>query len=400
MPKSKSRSRKRRAQRRSTQSRRAPDHLVEECAGGAHPMYTEQHLQLFGEAMAAEQHGDLKHALACLWGVPWLGGTEWEAQLIDMLELGEEAESWHWARFTIAAAGRWIETLPLPLVARVQREIAEAAEGVAGSIHPEYSGWVAGRSALRSAVNGCLLFDELMLEVFLVQYAPGLAKFGGGGRSWAETPGRVYQLCRVEGTELFVRDHVTGEEKSLRHLSEAVGLSPGDLVYGHLIEVAGDPGLIFAAPPIVVDEVVARKLAGSSIEDAYLLEPLEDRCARLGAAVRSGEQYCQPPVTSEHEPAPRIREFMDDGLSREEAEQLGIVEMATLSPDITESSAPVFAYHAGAALRDPRVRREAADRYTEPEHERAWQLLAAAADGRDRTQFLALAEACRDENPR
>ncbi|WP_129710910.1 hypothetical protein [Haloactinopolyspora alba] len=344
------------------------------------------------EAVGAEQRGDLSHALACLQRAPRPVGSSWDDELAEMVELGESAEPWQWARFTVAAAGRWVRTLPLPLVARVIREVTDAAEGADGPVFPEYPGWVAGRAALHPAVAGTLLFDELMLEVFLVQVAPVLAGRSGGGRTWADTPGRIYELVGVDGVELDVREHATGREHRIRHLGETVGLGPGDLVYGHLIDVPGEPALIFAAPPIVVDEVVAQRLERLADHDPW---DLESRCAALGAAVRSGDPYHRPPIEFDDEPAPWVRELMADGLGRVDAEQLATIEAVIMACEISSGSAPSAAFHAGVALAHPQVYAEAQRRYTGSEHEALWRTLAGASHGRERARFVQLAEASR-----
>lgn len=253
-------------------------------------MFGERELLLLAEASAAEQRGDVGHALACLRRTPRPVGNPWENELIEMTELGDAAEPWQWARFAIAAAGRWVKSVQSPLVARVLREIPHAAQGVGGPLFPEYSGWVSGQAAVHRAVEGMLLFDELMLEVFLVQCAPALDVLAGGGRTWADTPGRVYELMDVDGAELHVRDHVAGEVRAVRHLGETVGLGEDDLVYGHLIGVPGEPGLIFAAPPVVVGELGAQRLERLGGEWPW---DIDARCAALGAAVRSGDPYGQ-----------------------------------------------------------------------------------------------------------
>ena len=306
-----SRVRKRRAQRRAAHSRQARDEVVTISAADFQQLLTNRDLRRLTEATTAEQVGDLDRALARLRGTPRPLGNAWEQELTEMTELGESAEPWQWARFAVAAASRWVRTLPVPLVARVEREISNAAEGAQGPASSEYPGWVGGQAALTTAMAGVLLFDKLLIEVFLVQVAPELARRAGGGRSWAETAGRVYELVGAQGVTLDLRDHADGRPVSARHLGEVVGLGPGALVYGHLIDVPGEPGRIFAMPPIVVDEVAAQRLERLDTDEASL----EARCAALGAAVRSGDPYIRPPLEFDAEPAPRIQELMDDGLS-------------------------------------------------------------------------------------
>ncbi len=268
---------------------------------------------LLAEAMAAEQRASLEIAAEYLHHMTDQPEGRWTSQLAEMIEIGDAAEAWHWARLTVAAAGRWITSMPMPLVARAQREIGAAAEGAEGPTVPEYPGWVAGRAALSTAVADFMLFDNLMIEVFLVQVAPALNERAGGGRNWAETPGKVYELAGADGIELQVRDRSDGHMETVRHLSEMVGLSTGDLVYGRLVEVPGEPARIFAAPPIVIDEVAAQRLGRVAGDEELLsVEPIEVRCATLGAAVRSGSRYCRKAAAPEDESASKIRKLGDD----------------------------------------------------------------------------------------
>lgn len=248
-------------------------------------MLTDADLRLLDEAARAEQCGDLRHALACLQHTPRPIGNPWERDLTEMIELGPDAEPWQWARFTVSAASRWVRSLHVPLVARILREVSIAADGAPGPACPQCPGWVAGQAAVHTAIGGTLLFDELLLEVFLVQVAPVLAERGGGGRTWAQTRAKVYELIDVQGIELQVRDHAEHTIRTVRHLGELVGLSRHDLVYGHVIDVPGEPDSMFAMPPIVVDEIVAQRLERMHTPD---LGEIDQRCEVLGAAVRSG----------------------------------------------------------------------------------------------------------------
>ena len=298
-------------------------------------MLTDADRRLLDEATGAEQRGDLRHALKCLQHVPRPAENSWERDLTEMIELGHAPEPWRWARVTIAAASRWVRSLHVPLVARVLREVRTAAEGCRGPAHPEYPGWVAGQSAVPTAVAGTLLFDELLLEVFLVQVAPVLAGRCGGGRTWAQTRASAYELIDVEGIDLRVRDHADGTTRTVRHLGETVGLSRNDLVYGHIIDVTGEPGSMFAMPPIVVDEVVAQRLDrmhGQGLDD------LEGRCEVLGAAVRSGPPYRRGRAGSGDERGAGVRELTGRGPLRDVAEQHGRGEVKSLANQFTPAA--------------------------------------------------------------
>ncbi len=392
-----SRTRKRRHQRRVSQARSSGTDVLTLPASELPKLLTNRDLRRMSEAMVAEQQGDLERALSRLRGVPRIldDPWSWEYQLMEMIELGADAESWQWARFSVEAAGRWLSTVQHPLVARVHRNIGEAAEGAPGPLFREYRGWTAGRAAVRSAIDGVLLFDELFMEVFLVQVAPELATRAGGGRDWATSPGLVYRLGDIAVATLTLYDHADGAETTVRHLGEAAGLGPDDLVYGHVIDVPGEPGRVFALPPIVVDGFAAQRLARTKVDSPL---SVDDWCAALGAAVRSGDPYERPPLVDprgdDREPSsPRVQELMGEGVTHLVAEALATVEIALLAFEVLGKANPAAAYHAGVALRDDRVLSEAMRRLTRPEHVQAWRANADVSHGLERRRFLMLAEA-------
>lgn len=390
----KSRARKRRARRRSAHARQAQERLVTMSLTDYEVMLTPRELSLLEEASVAERHGDVRRALECLRKTPRPVENRWERDLAEMVELADAAEPWQWARFTVAAAGRWLAALAWPLAARVYGGVSHAASGAGGSRYPAYTGWVAGKAAVRPAADGFLLFECGMIDVFTVQVAPMLARRSGGCRGWSLSSGTVYELVAVEGTEMTVRARADGAELTVLHLGEAVGLWPGALVYGHVVEVPGQPGRIFAAPPVVVDEMAARRLDKSAAEPD---SGIDDHCVALGAAARSMSADVPPELGGEpdDEPVPRVHELMAEGLTRDDAEQFLSVEDAFLLHGHAPEVAFVAAYHAGRALGHERVFVEALRRYTGPEHEPVWLALADVSNGLQRQRMLRLAEACR-----
>jgi hypothetical protein len=390
--------------RRSTQSRgmtktRADKRRAKRRAAHNHRdtrpvLFSDHHRELLVEAVLAEQEGDLEYALECLRRTPHRLGSGWEKQVADLVTLGDRAEPWQWARFTIAAAQRWVVAVPSPIAARIEREICAEAEDLGAPNDPDLP-WpvVAQQIALSRTVADALLFDELLLELFLVRVGPVLARRAGGGRDWADTPGRVYELGEVEGIELEARELGTGERRTVRHLGEAVGTAPGALVYGRLLEVPGAPGtpeLIFASPPLVLDEAAAGRLQRLLGED---MRDLVEWCGALGAAARSSAAYLPPPPDFLDEPAAGVRLLMDQGLDRVAAERFAMVQSLVAMHAIDPGSAPIYAHHAVEALADPPVEAEVRRRLVGPSYGEMWRSLAAASNGLDRERFLALAAA-------
>lgn len=380
----KTRADKRRAKRRAAHHRREADAVL----------FTDHHRDHLIAAMFAEQDGDLETALEHLRRTPHRRGSGWERQLAELVTLGERAEPWQWARFAIAAAQRWVAGVPSPMAARIEREICAGAGDLGAPNDPALPWPLQARQiSVSRTVADSLLFDELLLELFLVRAAPELERRAGGGRDWAMTPGRVYELGEVAGVELRVRDRAAGEQRVVRHLGEAVGTAPGTLVYGRLLDVPGAPGTpatIFASPPLVVDEPAARRLERLIDEDTH---DLAEWGGALGAAARSGAEHLPPPPDFDGEPAAGVRLLMDQGLDRVAAERFALVQSLVAMHAIDPGSAPVYAHHAAEALADPAVEAEVRRRLVGPSYAAMWRSLAAAANGLDRELFLALAAA-------
>ncbi|TDD68720.1 hypothetical protein E1262_14750 [Jiangella aurantiaca] len=353
--------------------------------------FTTRDRELVLEAMAAEQAGDLEYALDCLLRTPHRFGSPWARQVLELVTLGDRAEEWQWARFAVAAGQRWVGVIPSPLAAKIEREICAGA-GVSLAPGPGDHSWrvAAEHTAIARAAADVLLFDELMLELFLVRIAPELDCRGGGGGSWASTSARVYEPGQVTGVELRVRDRGTGEWQVVRHLGETVGLPPDALLYGRILQVPGTPAAVFAGPPSVVDEAGAQQLARLPDFDPH---HLVERCVGLGAAVRSGVKYLQAPPEYDEEPAAGVRLLMEQGLDRVAAERFAMVQSLVAMYSVDPGSTPVYAFHAADALADSAVEAEVRRRLVGPSYGALWRALAAASSGLDRERFLSLAAA-------
>ncbi|MBB5789864.1 hypothetical protein [Jiangella mangrovi] len=383
----KTRADKRRAKRRAAHSHR----------GTGPALFTDLHRDYLIAAMFAEQDGDLVDALECLRRTPHRRGSGWEKQVADLVTLGDRAEPWQWARFAVAAAQRWVAGVPSPMAARIEREICAGAGDVGDLGEPNDPAlpWRtrALQITLSRTVADSLLFDELLLELFLVRVAPELERRAGGGRDWAMAPGRVYEMGEVTGVELTVRDRAAGERRVVRHLGEALGAAPGSLVYGRLLDVPGVPGspaTVFASTPLVVDEPAAQRLERLIAEDTH---DLAEWGGALGAAARSGAAHLPPPPDIEGEPAAGVRLLMEQGLDRLAAERFALIQSLVAMHAIDPGATPVIAHHAAEALADPAVEAEVRRRLAGPAYVELWLSLAAAANGLDRERYLALADA-------
>ncbi|WP_053206769.1 hypothetical protein [Jiangella muralis] len=376
----KTRAHKRRNKRRTT---RRPE-------AGGEIRFKPRDRELVVEAMLAEQDGDIDHALGCLVRTPHRLGSSWTNQLAEMVTLGDRVEVWQWARFAVAAAQRWAGVIPSPVAAKVERDVCAGAQIALVPDAAEHS-WqaVAEHGAVARTAANVLLFDELLLELFLVRVAPGLDRRGGGGQDWASTSARAYELGSVTGVELRVRDRETGEWQVVRHLGESVGLPSDALLYGRILRVPGVPEAVFADPPVVIDAAAADQLAQLPAAELHL----SDRCIALGAAVRSGFRYLQTPQEYDGEPAAGVLMLMEQGLDRLAAEQFAEVQSLVAMYAVDEGSTPAYAFRAADALAHPGVEAEVRRRLVGPTYAVMWRALAHASNGLDRERFLSLAAA-------
>jgi hypothetical protein len=277
------------------------------------------------------------------------------------------------------------------MAARIEREICAGAGDLSelGEPNDPALPWRtrALQITLSRTVADSLLFDELLLELFLVRVAPALERRAGGGRDWAMAPGRVYEMGEVTGVELTVRDRAAGERRVV------LGAAPGSLVYGRLLDVPGVPGspaTLFASPPLVVDAPAAQRLEHLIAEDTH---DLAEWGGALGAAARSGAAHLPVPPDVDGEPAAGVRLLMGQGLDRLAAERFALIQSLVAMHAIDPGSAPVIAHHAAEALADPAVEAEVRRRLAGPAYAETWLSLAAAANGLDRERYLALADA-------
>jgi len=352
-------------------------------------MLTPDVVRLLERARACEDRGDFSAALRLLRRTPRPTDSAWERELAEMAALGDKVDTWRFGRWLLNAAARW--TASDVAMAHLVDVATDVARTASGPREPEYAGWVSGRAALRTLVQDYALFEFGLLDEYLrSRIAPELAVRAGPVEEWPDSSTDVFVLDGLAGAQLTVKRFGDAEPVAVRHLGEAVGLGRESLVYGRLVPTLGDPGRMFAMPPIAVDEAAAARLLRLAQADEF--DP--DRFRRLCEIVLSGDPV---PVVmgraSEGPPAGRVQDLIDEGLSRQDAEHLVVCEFALMVARDYRDATPVVAYHAGVALAWPRVFAEARRRLATPAHEASWRALAECVHGLERERYLQLADA-------
>lgn len=105
--------------------------------------------------------------------------------------------------------------------------------------------------------------------------------------------------------------------------------------------------------------------------------------------------------TPANRPAPRIKEMMQRGWCRRDAEHLGVVELALdVGPRLETSALRVLAGHVATALMWEPVYVGAQANYVDEQQAPTWHRLAECVDGAAKRRMLALAAICEGREER
>jgi hypothetical protein len=360
-----------------------------------------------------EAAGDLGGALQALRRAVRVVGSRQERDLVEMVQLGDDAPPWVWGRWLCEAAYRWA------LLERDPR-VTAAVLGVFATTYLEdqeisvcLGQAIAAMDALASDI---VVFDLGVLADYLnVRAGPVVLGAAPVARSWATAPATVVQLGRLKDDQLLVTDHVLQREVQVLHTGEALETDRDEWFVGRLVDTGGQPSLVFAERPVAIGEQAGRRM----VDVLSAGGDWHTRLAALHPSVRDGDLPCRPgwqagaqglssgsslreeafwrrrfeDIDTET-PAPRQRELMADGLSRQDAEHVCVLEMALDTVQRGVSGAvEVMAQHAAVALLWPEVRRVAAARLAGDENRAAWRRLAGCLPPHARGPFDDLANA-------
>jgi hypothetical protein len=360
-----------------------------------------------------EAAGDLAGALQAFRGAMRVVGSGQERDLVEMVRLGDDAPPWVWGRWLCGAAYRWA------LLERDPRVTAAVLDVYATTYLEDYEFSISlgqAIAAMDALVSDIVVFDLGVLADYLdVRAGPVVLGAAPVARSWATAPATVVQLGRLKDDHLLVTDHVLQREVEVLHTGEALGTDRDEWFVGRLVDTGGQPSLIFAERPVPIGKQAGRRMVD-------VLSAGGDWHARLAAlhpSVRDGDLPSRPGWQAAAQglssgsslreealwkrrfeemdtetPAPRQRELMAEGLSREDAEHVCVLEMAldTVQRDVS-GGVEIMAQLAAVALMWPEVRREAAARLAGDENRAAWRRLAGCLPPHARGPFDDLANA-------
>lgn len=368
--------------------------------------FTEEDRAGIARVMELEDAGDLSAALSALRRQKRVLGAGQERHLAEMVRLGDAAPSWAWGRWALGAAYRWALRSEDPRCGQAVLAVFEATY----LDEPTYSRSLGTTMAAGDAlVEDIALFDLGIFDDYLDLRAGELVlERARCARTWGVSGPSVFQLGGLRGDRLLVVDRVGDRELEVVHTGEAMGTAKDEWMFGRVVS-AGTDGLVFASRPVTVGPEAGLLLRRTLRTGGSWLARLGD----LHSAISSGGLDVRPgwlataasltfgsslrddlawQHTADQAPAPRTSELMAEGLPRQTADHLCVLELALdIAAQDIPGSVEMVAQHAGIALMWPEVRQQAARRYAGSEHQAAWRRLAACMPTHARGHFDELA---------
>jgi hypothetical protein len=347
-------------------------------------------------ALDAGARGDAEASLAHELAGSVIVETVHRFVLQDLIDHGDSAPAWAYSRWCADLAYRSM------LLAEDPR-VDAAVRNVMVCLYPDSVTRVLG-DEVRLKVLGTALAagDHLVADLALYEFG-GLADYiderAEAGlldrtdrvRDWARASMGVFEFVDFRGCRLVLRDLVGGGEVQALNVGAMSGAGE-DTLLGRLVPITSEPGLMFAAPPIFVDQ----RTAQSAAEAVRTSEPL-GWLPELSTALLEGreeEGFHRTPLswfTSDlpipeaviggaapaKEEAGRITDLRAKGYSAAVANALAVLEVGLISAEVSDHAAAVVSPHVTAALGTPGAFAAAATECTWPETADSWRILAA-----------------------
>lgn len=379
------------------------------------PLLTEEDHRAMWAAVDAAARGD---AQACwehlMEGLLVLQSLH-HHQVRDIALLGDEAPGWMYSRWAVDQAFRYLlftEDPRCDAAVRATMCVAGHLDHVLALEHDpvalkEYG---TGIAASDWVCHQLATFELGGLRDFVADRAlPGLLDRCDQVRDWVDAAMGAYVLEEGAGPVLVVHDLVQGRRLEVLNLGALADRGRDETVFGRLVPISEEPGLMFESRPLSVPEETAY-LAAELVRSGdpwgwldALQIAAEDGLVHAGFSCGQGTLYSSdivPQSTYDEEPTPReempgrMRDLVDAGLDEYTANGVLVAEFALMAVTVSESSGPVVGPHVGSVLVDPRIHEAVQVHAVAPEHEEAWRVLAAHTSSVVRARCEALAEAC------
>lgn len=269
MPKSHHR-RKGRTRRPSSQAPQKTDHRHDMVRANM------QWLKRMLEVDAVEARGDAVEALRLIDDMPVGpdGRPWWRASRIrrlrQIVDLGESAPAWVWARWVVSQAaqatpGDPSRALDVAIATRGGRSTLWGVDDVDAQSKVMDHDWVY-RQLILHEYGGFSAFLETRAGTRLLERVPGIER-------WGTAPMGGFELLVEEASRILWLDLATRKVVETINLGAAAMLADGECVIGRLVE--SDGIALFESAPLCVPRDVAKRVAG---EPSAWIATVADGC--------------------------------------------------------------------------------------------------------------------------
>jgi len=367
--------------------------------------------------LEAEARGDVEAALQHYLAAPHVRGAPQLHDLLLLRSLGDDVPSWGLSRWLVRQACRWllleedprVRDAVLTTIATVFLDLGSLGLDDPDRLYELGTAVAAGHWV----THQILLYDAAGLADFLdLKAAPALLERADPMESWMDAPMGGYRVVDVYEDTILLTDLADDSDLEVLNLGAAIDAGRGGTVIGRVVPTETSPGLMFESRPLEVDPETAEAVA--TAEGAEWLECVHDAVASgrlpegygfgggtsllsdvrpdLPAEFEDEDQY-----ENEEEPAGRVVELFEAGLSIPVAEAICTCEIALIAADVVPEGLAAAAPHASTALVHDDVFEAALEHCVSPERERAWRALARWTTEPVRSRCLRLADACAGE---
>ncbi len=331
-------------------------------------------------------------------------------RLRQIVDLGDDAPGWVYARWCLDQAYRWVLLNEDPRTDDMVRVVLAAT-------HLDHVDLLRDDPEALQEYGTLVAATDWLAEQLCVYTAGGLSGFledrAGPGllaradlvAEWPDAPLGIYRLREMRDSVLVLHDLVHDSIVEVLNVG-AFAEQPTDVVLGRVVPISTPPGLMFDSRPVPLDEQTASEAAIAMRGpdplgwlDALTTGREEGRLERgfscQGQTLFSSDIVPERSAPARQEKPGRLLGLLEEGLGENVANGIMVAEVALIAAVVSAGSICALGPHLTAVLTDSQVFAAALDHCTAPEHETAWRRLASVTSPPVRERCLELAAQCR-----
>ena len=323
-----------------------------------------------------------------------------ELDIIELVDLGDEAPSWTWSRWIARVAFRWMLT-SLP-----DQRVDAAVVSTLDALYPHLDLSTMQPDAFRETGTGLVAGNRLTEQLAVYEFG-GLAAFlrdkaepqlierCDSARRWGHMPMRAYRLAGMRRDRMLAVDLTDGSEVQLLNLGALTDRDYGDHVLGRVVPTEVVPGRLFAARPFDIDAKTARDIGRLGKSDslewlgvlrdgvaAGRVDPVVfwDGCTPLGSDIvyqqfHASEAFLGDEDDPDNWPR-RKQDLVAAGVSPSVADGVMVCEVGLIGVEVSGDKVAAGLPHVASVLSQRAVFQAALQHACRPEHAAGWARIA------------------------